>query len=190
MPPKASSSNATQAILSAADLMPKQKEATRILHERANYLAIHETDTKEKKGFISYIKFRLGANESYGVPYHYTKEVMQHMTPIKVPFLPDFIAGVINHRGALLAVFDLKKLFHIQSSVVNQAYVILITNQHMTVGILADSIDGSDAYDPTALDAALLSEDIIKPEYIVGLHQGLTAIINVDAILSDPQLKK
>jgi len=187
MPLKVSNNNRKQAILSAHDLMPKHKEASRILLARANHLAIHDLDKKEKEGFISYIKFRLGVNECYGVPYHYTKEVMQHIIPTKVPFVPDFIAGVINRRGSLLAVFDLKKMFHIQSSTVEHGYIILITNQHMTVGFLADSIDGSDTYDPTTLDTALPSEDLTKSDYIIGLHKGVTAIINVDAIFSGRQ---
>ncbi len=188
MSPKAAKNNSAQSKgLCAADLMPKNKEAERVLHERANYLAIPDPDIKEKKEFVSYIRFRLGTNENYGIPYHYAKEVIQYIPPTKIPFVPDYIAGVINRRGALLPVFDLKQIFHIQAPAAEPTHIILITDGNMTIGILASRIEGSDTYDPSMLDASLTSEDLIKPDYIVGLHQGMTAIINVDAILSDQE---
>ena len=172
-------------MLSAADLMPKNSVATRVLYERAAILAAHELDIKEQEGFVSYIKFRLGANERYGISYHYAKEVMQHTSPEKVPFVPNYIAGVINHRGALLPVLDLKQLFHIQPGTHENTHIILIHCHRMTVGFLVDGIEGNDAYDPMALETTLACEEIMKPGYIEGLHQGITAIINVEAILAD-----
>ena len=185
MSPKASKNSVLQSTMTAADLMPKNKEAARVLCERANYLARNEINNKEKAGVISYIKFRLGTNERYGIPYLYAKEVIQYVPPTKVPFVPDYIAGVINRRGGLLPVFDLKQLFHIQSTPAEYTHIILIAYNNMTVGVLADSIEGSDTYEPSTLDASLTSEALIKPDYIVGLHQGVTAIINVKAILSE-----
>ena len=187
MPLKTSKNNTAQLPMTAADLMPKNKEATRILRERAIYLARHERDNKKEEGLVSYIRFRLGAKECYGIPYLYIKEVIQHLTPTKVPFAPYYVAGIINRRGALLPVFDLKLFFHIQPSPVEHTHIILISSGNTTVGILADDIDGSDTYDPALLDASLTSADLINPDYIMGLHQGVTAIINVAAILADPQ---
>lgn len=173
--------------LSASELMPNDAESTRILRSRSNYLSLRKQDKATKEGLIPYIKFRLGLNEWYGIPYSCTQEVMQHVVPTKLPFAPASVAGVINRRGALLAVFDLKKVFNIKSSSTEATHTILISIGEMRVGILVDSIEGSDAYNPLMLDVALTSESINMPDYILGLHQGVTAIINIEPLLSDLQ---
>lgn len=55
------------------------------------------------------------------------------------------------------------------------------------VGMLVDDIEESDAYHPSLLDPPILSQGITT-EFILGIHQGTTAIINVDTILSDENL--
>jgi len=174
----------------AAGFMPQGEEDLRILHERAELFAKHAIDNIENAHEVSYVKFRLGVHEQYGIPYQYAKEVMHNVTLTKLPFVPSLIAGIINRRGMLLAVLDLKQLFHIQPTEYdNNSYIIVVMGNGMTIGILADGIEGSNAYDPITLDVSLSSDGVIKPEYIVGLHKGRTAIINVEGILSDPQIQ-
>ena len=183
-PPK---TNQPQSILSSAELMPQNKEAERILRSRAKQMAIQPIDTQKAFGTTSYIRFRLGTDELYGIPYHFAKEVMRHLTPTTVPFAPYYIAGVINRRGALLSVLDLKKMFHIPLS--ENTHIILVSSGKITVGILTDGIEGIDNYDLATLDAPLPTAGTIKPDYILGLDKGITAIINVEALLADIQLK-
>src|SRR5262249_55253100 len=135
----------------------------------------------------TYVCFRLGTQEYYGLPYCHAKEIMRNVKPTPLPQAPKFIAGVINRRGALLAVLDLKRLFQITPFEYENPYVIVVTGNHMTFGFQADSIEGSRIYDPNALDAPLPSEGLIKSEYILGLHQARTALLKVDAILADIQ---
>ena len=52
--------------------------------------------------------------------------------------------------------------------------------------MLVDTIIGNDVYEPSILDLPILSQNI-KPEFILGINQGHTAIINIDTILTDPK---
>lgn len=167
--------------------LPQDKEALDVLQDRAGKIARQVITNLQKTSEDAYICFRLGAREQYGLPYSHAKEVMHNLSPTPLPHAPEFIAGVINRRGALLAVLDLKRLFHIQAPETASPYIVILTGNQMTVGVLADSIEGSRAYDPGNLDAPLPTEGLIKPEYILGLHQAQTALLNVDAILSDLQ---
>jgi purine-binding chemotaxis protein CheW len=185
-------SNASQ--VPATELMPHDADSQHILHMRAQFLAtskIKQDDLETSADGIKYICFNLGnAQERYGLPYQFVKEVINNVRPTKLPTAPNHIAGVINRRGNLIAVIDLKHFFHTKlPECEKDAYIIVITVNDMTVGILADGIEGSNIYDPTKLDPPFTFLDIIKPDFIIGLHQGVTAIINVEVLMSSPELQ-
>ena len=180
--------NKSNTSFSLIHLLPHQENELKILRERADQIAKPVIDYTPKTQVDAYVCFRLGL-EQYGLPFQHAKEAMHHLSPSPLPQVPEFIAGVINRRGALLAVLDLKRLFHIQPpGYEKDTYILVATGNKMTIGILADSIEGSRHYDPSTLDTPLPSESIHKPEYILGLHQeGCTALLNINAILSDIQ---
>ena len=59
-----------------------------------------------------FVVFRL-ADEEYGAQIHNIQEIIRPEEPTKVPNNPDFIEGVINHRGEIVPVLDLKKRFRL-----------------------------------------------------------------------------
>lgn len=176
--------------VNAVELMPKDAASQQILSQRAQLLAKSETDNIETLG-TRFIQFSLGtAHEQYGIPYQYAKEVLNDIVLTKLPCVPSHIAGIINRRGALTAVVDLKQFFHTQVSSYNkECSIIMITAHNMTIGILADSIEDQDTYDIDKLDPPFSFSNIIKPEFIIGLHEGKTAIINVEALISAAELQ-
>ncbi len=167
--------------------LPKDADAVRILKERAERIARKAIAAAQTKAEEAYVRFRLGPQEYYGLPYRYTKEVLHKVQTTPLPQAPEFIAGVLNNRGALLAILDLKRLFQINPPEYENAYVLIVTSNNLTFGCLADNIEGSYAYDPKSLDAPLPSEGGIKQEYILGLDQARTALLKVDVILADIQ---
>jgi len=174
----------------SADFMPNSASDLNILRQRAEFLAKQDITDTENKNLISYIRFRLGENEHYGIPYHHAKEVMRNIIPTILPNVPRFIAGVINRRGALIAVVDLKQLFHSSATKYDkEAHVIIIEGKDITIGVLTNNIEGSGEYDPNLLDAPLHFNNAIKSNYILGLHHGTTAIIQVEAVIADCELQ-
>lgn len=188
MSTKAPKKRTLQSPILASNLMPSDEESYRVLHERAEFLATATVDDNVHEANVSYIKFHLGEHEWYGIPYHYVKEVIRNVLPTKIPSVPDYIVGVINRHGALMAVFDLKQCLSLQASKNENTHIIIVSYQNRTAGFLVDYIEGSDKYDPQALETHLSPGWMAKPEYIVGLHQGMIAILNVEILLSDVQL--
>src|SRR5579872_6902626 len=94
-------------ITNAANLVPRDPLSLKILQDRADYFAQVKTEDNDKKESISYIRFRLGKTEFYGIPYLAAKEVMHDIKFTEVPNTPHFIAGVMNWRGILLTILDL-----------------------------------------------------------------------------------
>lgn len=175
--------------ISAADFLPKDEISQQILLERARLLAKEQINKDEQESLTKYIRFKLGQNELYGIPYEKTNEIIDNTLLTRVPHVPFFVAGVINRRGTLLAVIDLKKLFRlpITEEVGNKYIIIVHTLNNMVIGILVDYIDESDVYNPSLLDPAISSQGIAS-QYILGIHEGRTAIINIETMLADPSL--
>lgn len=176
-------------ILNAAELFPTSEAAKRVLHKRAEHYAQHKEEHKESASATAYIRFKLGANEYYGIPYQFAKEVLHYTSITKVPRTPDFIAGVINRHSTLISVIDLKNIFHtVQSEYDENAYIIIVQLKQLMIGILADSMEGSASFNTETLSPPIASEGITKTEYVLGLHDGNTTIINMEALLSDPDI--
>lgn len=180
--------------LSIIDLLPKDEKEQQLLCERSQRLSRREATDNKNQQLVSYVHFKLNTNERYGIPYHYVKQVLHHVTPTHVPCTPDYIIGAINLRGSLLAVMDLKYFFHVKKNESPEAsqspFIIVIENNGLMLGILVDDILDSSSYDPVELDPPLPSEGVAKPEYMIGLHQGTTTMLHVTNIINDLKTNK
>lgn len=171
----------------ASTLMPKSEAALKILQERAKVLAKEELDTSDNHG-IPFVRFQLDENENYGIAYQYIQEIVHQPAMVLPPLVPNFVAGVINWRGALITVVDLIKFFHPQAAIPDEkrdkGYIMVVKSDTITLGLLAHHIEGSALYLPNQLSAPLSSAHVTNPEYILGLDQAVTAIINVESLLT------
>lgn len=169
----------------ASELMPNDELSVQILKKRAQQLAQPEQDSAESNG-ISYVRFSIRTHECYGIPYHYVQEILPETTLVKPPFVPSFIAGVLNWRGALVSIVDLVQFFHPQHAErhSDKQFIIIIHANNITLGLLTHHIEGSDRFQPERLAKPLSSGNVADPEYILGLHHAVTAILNVEAFIS------
>lgn len=171
------------------DLLPQDEIEKRILNERATYLSKPLLMQEDTSQVIKYVRFKLGEYGYYGIPFVHIKEVMLNILPTRVPHTPDCIAGIINRGGALLSVVDLKPFFNMHKTAdEKKSHLMVIAVRRIAIALQVDEIEGSDAYDPATLDGALALVYAIKPKYIIGLHRGTTAILNVEELVSDLQL--
>lgn len=170
------------------ELMPQDHVSQQILTKRAKHLAKPTDIIQDNKQDINYVRFILGENELYGIPYNYIKEVIMYTPPTKVPYTAEYIAGIINRHGALISVLDLKHLFHLKSTPDDKgAQFIVVSIKGTTIALLVNSIDGSDKFNSEALCPPLQLEGAVKPQYIQGLHKSTIAIINIEALITDLQ---
>lgn len=167
----------------AFELMPQGEEAQKVLRARAEQLAKLKTEIVERQDGVAYVRFTLGKNEFYGIAYQYVSEVLQNIRPTRLPCAPGFIAGVINWRGALIPVIDIKKILHSDSAKYRyKGYGIVIRAADATMAILVNTIEGSDVYLPLNLAPPLAGVLAAKPEFIAGIDRAVTAIINMEAV--------
>ncbi|MDD4680115.1 MAG: chemotaxis protein CheW [Clostridia bacterium] len=107
--------------------------------------------------------FCLG-KEEYGVDIMQIKEIVPYKEPVKVPSTPLFIEGVINLRGEIIPIVNLKKRFNISGDTIGEQTRIIVMNiESKKVGFIVD--EASEVI-------TINNENIEKaPEIIVGIDR-------------------
>ncbi len=164
---------------------PTDEERDKILKERAKIYS-HELETKgEEVQYVEVLEFLL-AHEMYGVELKYVREVypLKELTPI--PAIPAFVLGIVNVRGEILSVIDLKKFFDLpEKGLTDLNKVIILHSDEMEFGILADSIIGVRNILLSELKTSLPTLTGIREEYLKGVTKEREIILDGGKLLSD-----
>jgi purine-binding chemotaxis protein CheW len=89
---------------------------------------------------IQVVVFKLGSDD-YCVPVSQAREIQLYSNPTRIPNTPDFVEGVINLRGQIIPILDLKKRFGSGSTDINAlTKIIIIDMDGELLGILVDSV--------------------------------------------------
>ena len=95
-----------------------------------------------------YLTFRLGAEE-YGIDILKVQEIRGYEQPTRIANAPSFIKGVVNLRGVIVPIVDLRLRFGLGSAEYNSFTVVIILNVGgRVIGIVVDSV--SDVLELTA----------------------------------------
>jgi len=95
-----------------------------------------EEDTQKDK----YLIFAINS-ESYGIEIQYVTEIIGIQKITEVPQLPDYIKGIINLRGKIVPVMDVRLRFKKQAGVYNDRTCIIVVDiMGMLVGLIVDSV--------------------------------------------------
>lgn len=86
------------------------------------------------------VVFKLGTDE-YCVPVSQAREIQTYSIPTRIPNTPEFVEGIINLRGQIIPILDLKKRFGSGATEINAATkIIIIDMEGELLGILVDSV--------------------------------------------------
>ncbi len=148
-----SNKNSTNTLDAHIDYKLSESRAEELMRERAEKLA--NISANQQKNFDMEVVSFLLASETYAIETRYIREIAALSSLTRVPGAPDFIAGVINLHGQIVALMDLKKLFGLPNTEWNaDAKVLILGTEHTEFGIIADSVDTvlkmqrSDLHDP------------------------------------------
>jgi purine-binding chemotaxis protein CheW len=128
---------ATAALTATQALSPEQ--ARSVLEQRARMLARVPPAEVAQDEVIEVVTFAL-ADERYGLPARYVREVVRVTDFTPVPRAPSLLTAVINLRGEILPIFDLGQLFGIQQrGPTDASRVIIVGEQQAEFGVHADA---------------------------------------------------
>jgi purine-binding chemotaxis protein CheW len=159
-----------------------------VLEKRARELArrpVGETATSEH---VQIVEFTM-AHERYGVEARYVREVhrLRELTPL--PGTPAFVLGIINVRGRVTSLVDLKKFFALpEKGLSDTNHVVLLSSSDMEFGILADSMLGVRALAIGDLQGDLPTFTGHRKDYLLGVARDGVVVLDARRILADPRI--
>lgn len=167
------------------ELTNDPKETLRV---RARALARLPEDEADGEASLELLEFRL-AQECYAVETRHVREVhpLKNLTPL--PSVPPFISGIVNVRGRILPVLDLKKFFGLPDSGLTDLHrIILISGHGLELGLLADISVGVINIPAKTLKAGPSTLTGIGTEYVEGVTDRRLIVLAMDRILMDPRI--
>lgn len=142
-----------------------------------------------------YLTFKLG-EEVFALEVTKVREVLDFTTITKVPRTPDYMRGIINLRGSVVPVLDLRLAFGLTKTekTVNTCIIVMeivFENETTILGALADSVEEVIDLDPEQIQPAPKVGTRYKTEFIKGIGKRDTQFIillDVDKVFSAEQL--
>ena len=149
-------------------------------------MADNETVSDELKLII----FKLG-REEYGMDILKVQEIKRMMSITRVPSTPSFIKGVINLRGSVLPVIDLRtRLGLFEVELTEAARIIVVLVNEGVVGFIVDEVVEVTTINPQNVEALQTLSNGLSAEYISGIAKAdsrLYIMLNPDAIVNITQ---
>ncbi len=168
--------------------LPGPEETKEILKARARALAREPQPEQEAADAIEVIEFVV-AQERYAVESAFVREItpLNELTPL--PCTPPFVLGVVNVRGQILSVIDIKKFFDLpEKGLTDLNKVVILRSESMEFGVLADLIVGTRAVFVRELQPSLPTLMGIREEYLRGVTADRTVVLDAGKLLSDPKI--
>ena len=163
------------------------EEERHLLQSRALALAA-VPDGGPRGETLEAVEFEL-AGESYAIALAQVREVgpLHDLTP--VPGTPAFVLGIINLRGVIRTVIDLKKFFDLPDAGLTQLnQILLLEHEDLQLGILADTIRGVRHIPLADLQPALPTLTDIRADYLRGVTGDRLVVLDAAKLLTDPRL--
>jgi purine-binding chemotaxis protein CheW len=137
-----------------------------------------------------YLTFSL-SGEEYGIGILKVKEIIGMMAVTPVPQTPEFVKGVINLRGKVIPVLDLRLRFGMESSAYSERTCIIVVEIHgeagsLPMGIVVDAV--SEVLNIRAADIADVPTFGVKlnTDFILGMAKtegGVKILLDIDKVL-------
>ena len=165
---------------------PEEKMA--ILRKRAEKIAHPAEEVRDISESVEVVLFNLGS-EKYAIEADMVREVcpLRDITP--VPCTPPFVLGIMNMRGEIISVIDIKSFFDLpETGLTEESVVIIATSGDMELGILGDALQGTAQIQTEEIQPRLQTLTGAQVDYVKGITEEPVAILDVEKILSDERI--
>ncbi|MBK1683800.1 chemotaxis protein CheW [Rhodoferax fermentans] len=134
-----------------------------------------------------YLTFRLD-REEYGIDILKVQEIRGYEPPTRIANAPSFIKGVVNLRGTIVPIVDMRLKFNCANAVYDAFTVVIILNLHQRiVGIVVDSVSDVMGLVPDQMRGAPDIDSIIDSDAIIGLgslDDRMLILLDIEKLMS------
>jgi len=140
---------------------------------------------------LEVLAFRLG-EEEYGVDILKVQEIREHDPVTRIANAPDFIEGVVNLRGTIVPIIDLRRRFHFGAGGNDRFTVVVILNiAGRVVGMVVDSVSDVVRLDPADIRPAPQMGSAFDTDFLLGLgtvDERMLILLDIERLLSSEEL--
>ncbi len=142
-----------------------------------------------------YLTFSLG-EEHYALNVVKVKEVLELAPITQIPKTPDYMSGVINIRGSVIPIIDLRRKFDMQSveATVDTGIIVVEVNEEndlITIGVIADKVQEVIEITPENIEPAPRIGNNIDTRFINGMgkyNENFLIILNVNELFTEEEI--
>jgi purine-binding chemotaxis protein CheW len=137
------------------------------------------------------LTFTLG-KEEYGIDLLKVQEIRGYDAVTQIANAPVFIKGVVNLRGIIVPIVDMRIKFNLGTPTYDQFTVVIILNiADRVVGMVVDSVSDVITLTPEEIKAAPEMGTALNTDYLIGLgtvDQRMLILIDIDKLMSSAEM--
>ncbi len=143
-----------------------------------------------------YLTFRLGTEE-YGIDILKVQEIRSYEPPTKIANAPSYLKGVVNLRGVIVPIVDLRVKFNClnedgQAGIDSFTVVIVLNVRGRVVGAVVDSVsDVMQLAEQMVQPAPEMSTSVVDTTYITGIanvNERLLILMDIESLMSSSEM--
>lgn len=150
------------------------------------------TDRNGTKIASEYLTFTLG-NEEYGIDILKVQEIRGYDVVTHIANSPEFIKGVINLRGVIVPIVDMRIKFKVGEPTYNEFTVVIIMNVlGRIIGMVVDGVSDVVALSPEQIKAAPEMGAAMDTDYITGLgtlNDQMLILVDIEKLMSSEDMQ-
>ena len=143
----------------------------------------------------TYLTFQL-EDEKFAVDVQNVHEVLEFTSVSKIPGVPDFVRGIINLRGMVVPVVDLRLKFSMSETVKTQGTCVIVLDMgtgenKMVIGALADSVHEVFEFEPGQVEPPPRIGSLSQKDFILGIGKRddqFIILLNINRVFSSEEV--
>ena len=138
-----------------------------------------------------FLAFTLGSEE-YGIDIHKVQEIRGYEAVTRIANAPEFVKGVVNLRGIIVPIVDMRIKFNLGTPSYDQFTVVIILNiGNRVVGMVVDRVSDVTTLLPEQIKPAPDMGRSINTEYVIGLgtiDERMLILVDIDQLMSSAEM--
>ncbi|MDC8756540.1 chemotaxis protein CheW [Janthinobacterium fluminis] len=155
----------------------------------ASHVAAHSDAAPAKAA--EYLAFTLG-QEEYGIDIQKVSEIRSYESPTRIANAPAFVKGVVNLRGIIVPIVDMRIKFNLGEPSYDQFTVVIILNiGTRVVGMVVDRVSDVTTLLPEQIKQAPDMGGALNTDYVIGLgtlDERMLILVDIDQLMSSPEM--
>jgi len=167
------------------------QEATQLARHEAARQGGGAADAAASTAGGEFLTFRLGAEE-YGIDILKVQEIRSYEQPTRIANAPSFVKGVVNLRGVIVPIVDLRVKLGCDSAEYNDFTVVIVLNvRGRVVGAVVDSVSDVLELAPGTIKPAPEMNSAVDTSFITGIgsiQDRMLILMDIEALMSSADM--